>query len=510
MKNPEERPAEQAHQGASGGQTGTVQARNPSQNGKRNSRKEAVAEVGNARNASDSGRPKAQNDVEDKGSKSQRKRARRRSRGKAAHRLEASVQKPPAAEAITAEAKSSGKISNRRRRARKKKQARQQGDQVVRATDNAAKMSHDAPRREGHQPTSSQAKRKNGAAATSRPAYGGEAPLYAALDLGTNNCRLLIASPTRPGQFRVVDAFSRIVRLGEGLSATGKLSDSAMQRAIDALKICRDKLNGRKIRRARLIATEACRSASNGEAFLARVHEETGLDLEIVDRQTEARLAVSGCGTLVARETDAIVLFDIGGGSSEIALIDVSQRRSPRLAEHITAWTSLPVGVVTLAERFGGRHVTAESFEAMVGHVTELLSGFAERHCLGNLATSPRFHLLGTSGTVTTLAGIHLGLERYDRRRVDGMWMGADDVTQMTSRLLSWDFDARVANPCIGADRADLVLAGCAILDAIRKVWPSEKLLVADRGLREGILTELMSRDGAWRHNRAPGARNRH
>ncbi len=283
-----------------------------------------------------------------------------------------------------------------------------------------------------------------------------------------------------------------------------------MHRAVEALKICRDKLAGKKIRRSRLIATEACRSAANGEEFLARVREETGLELEIVDRQTEARLAVSGCGTLVTPDTDAVVLFDIGGGSSEIALIDVSQRRSPRLTEHITAWTSLPVGVVTLAERFGGRNVTEESFGAMVDHVTELLSRFAERNCLGPLAASPRFHLLGTSGTVTTLAGIHLGLERYDRRRVDGMWMGADDVTQMTNRLLSWDFEARVANPCIGADRADLVLAGCAILDAIRKVWPSEKLLVADRGLREGILTELMSRDGAWRHNRASGARNRH
>lgn len=327
-------------------------------------------------------------------------------------------------------------------------------------------------------------------------------PLYAALDLGTNNCRLLIAAPTRPGQFKVVDAYSRIVRLGEGLSSTGCLSEQAMDRAIEALKICQDKLTSRTIRRSRLIATEACRAATNGEHFLQRVRDEAGLELEIVDRQTEARLAVSGCGTLVAHDTEAIVLFDIGGGSSEIALIDVSKRRSPRLAEHIIAWTSLPVGVVTLAERFDGRNVTSDSFTAMVDHVSSMISDFSERHQLGNLAKGTRFHLLGTSGTVTTLAGIHLGLERYDRRRVDGMWMGTEDVTRMTQKLLSWDFDARVANPCIGSDRADLVLAGCAILDAIRNVWPSEKLLVADRGLREGILTELMSRDGVWRHQR--------
>ncbi|MBV2143191.1 Ppx/GppA family phosphatase [Falsochrobactrum sp. TDYN1] len=506
-----------AHQGASNGRSGKIQARNPFENGQRQPRKEAASEVGNAPDASDSGRP----ETESKGSQSQRKRARRRHRGKTARAADGVVQKPIVAEASVADmkladVKPSGKISNRRRRARKKKQARQQNDAATLA-DNTAMQQSVVAKPDSQHAQPQQNKRIPGSAHPTRHGHR-EVPLYAALDLGTNNCRLLIATPTRPGQFRVVDAFSRIVRLGEGLSATGRLSDQAMQRAIDALKICADKLVARKIRRARLIATEACRSAANGEEFLTRVREETGLELEIVDRQTEARLAVSGCGTLVARDTDAVVLFDIGGGSSEIALIDVSQRRSPRLAEHITAWTSLPVGVVTLAERFGGRNVTPENYESMVCHVTELLSGFAERHCLGTLTAGSRFHLLGTSGTVTTLAGIHLGLERYDRRRVDGMWMGSDEVTQMTTRLLSWDFEARVANPCIGADRADLVLAGCAILDAIRIVWPSEKLLVADRGLREGILTELMSRDGAWRHNRAQGAktgaktdmRNRH
>ena len=514
MKNPDERTAETVHQGASGGQSGNSQTRNPSDNGKRRPRKKAVADIGNARSASDSGRSKSQDETDGSGSQAQRKRARRRRRGKSVPGLETSSQKPVVADAGNNQQRPSGKISNRRRRARKKKQSRQLGAQTPLAAEATVKTSHNAVRTENpHVPVQGKRRGTNGQA--SKAGNGvqhdkGDAPLYAALDLGTNNCRLLVASPTRPGQFRVVDAFSRIVRLGEGLSTTGRLSDNAMDRAVEALKICRDKLAGKKIRRSRLIATEACRSASNGEQFLKRVRAETGLELEIVDRQTEARLAVSGCGTLVTRETDAVVLFDIGGGSSEIALIDVSRRRSPRLAEHIMAWTSLPVGVVTLAERFGGRNVTQESFDSMVSHVTDLLAQFAERQCLGNLTASPRFHLLGTSGTVTTLAGIHLGLERYDRRRVDGMWMDAEDVTQMTSRLLSWDFEARVANPCIGADRADLVLAGCAILDAIRKVWPSEKLLVADRGLREGILTELMSRDGAWRHNRAASARNRH
>lgn len=330
-------------------------------------------------------------------------------------------------------------------------------------------------------------------------------PVYAALDLGTNNCRLLVAVPQRPGQFRVIDAFSRIVRLGEGLTSSGRLSDAAMDRAVEALKICAEKLAFREIRRSRLIATEACRAAANGERFLARVKAETGLDLEIIDRQTEARLAVSGCGSLVERNTDAVVLFDIGGGSSEIALVDVSERRSPRLASHIVSWTSLPVGVVTLAERFGGREVTRESFAAMVAAVGEMLSVFEGRHKLGGLASGSRFHLLGTSGTVTTLAGVHLELERYDRRRVDGLWLNSQQVDNIMDRLLGLSFEERKANPCIGADRADLVLAGCAILEAIRRVWPAERLRVADRGLREGMLSELMADDGVWRRRRLRG-----
>ena len=202
------------------------------------------------------------------------------------------------------------------------------------------------------------------------------------------------------------------------------------------------------------------------------------------------------------------MLFDIGGGSSEIALIDLSRQRSPRLASHIVSWTSLPVGVVSLAERFGGRDVSRASFRAMVDDVAAHLGRFEGRGRLDHMVAGSRFHLLGTSGTVTTLAGVHLGLERYDRRRVDGLWMDRSSVDGMVERLLGWEFHERVANPCIGADRADLVLAGCAILEAIREVWPSQRLRVADRGLREGILSELMAEEGVWRRDRRDGWRS--
>ena len=330
-------------------------------------------------------------------------------------------------------------------------------------------------------------------------------PAYAALDLGTNNCRLLVAVPN--GQaFRVVDAFSRIVRLGEGIAHTGRLSDEAMDRAVDALKVCAGKLKNRNIKRFRLIATEACRVAENGEVFINRVREEAGLELEIVDRETEARLAVAGCSSLLDRNADGAILFDIGGGSSELVWLDLKsgKRHQTDLSKLIRTWTSLPVGVVNISERHGGVRVTPESFEGMVHEVMGMLDGFPEADALSQMVSEGRVHMLGTSGTVTTLAGVHLGLEFYDRRKVDGIWMSSDEVSNMTQRLLDMSFEEREQNACIGKDRADLVLAGCAILEALRRKWPCSRLRVADRGLREGILYELMNKDGVLRTSQRP------
>jgi exopolyphosphatase/guanosine-5'-triphosphate,3'-diphosphate pyrophosphatase len=345
-------------------------------------------------------------------------------------------------------------------------------------------------------------KPKNPSHAGSQAAQRGQP--YAALDLGTNNCRLLVAVPQGPGRFRVVDAFSRIVRLGEGLGASGRLSDEAMDRSIDALRACAAKLAQRPVRGMRLIATEACRSAQNGPQFLQRVHEEIGLELETINRETEARLAVAGCSSLVDPETRGVVLFDIGGGSSELALIDLARAKRNRagMSDYTSAiakWTSLPVGVVTLSERHGGgRNVTPPVFQAMVDEVSNMLADFDDDDVLGRAITSGDVHLLGTSGTVTTLAGIHLGLPKYDRRRVDGMWMSVKQMSRIVTELSEMSYDERQQNPCIGRDRADLVLAGCAILMAIKQRWPCERLRVADRGLREGLLTQMMDADNAW------------
>jgi exopolyphosphatase/guanosine-5'-triphosphate,3'-diphosphate pyrophosphatase len=290
----------------------------------------------------------------------------------------------------------------------------------------------------------------------------------------------------------VVDSFSRIIRLGEGISATGQISDAAIERAIAALSICRDKIQSKKAGRLRLIATEACRAAANAEGFRDRVAAETGIRLEVIDRETEAALAVIGCSPLLDPSGRGAILFDIGGGSTELVRIERDPDQ-PNASPRTRAWMSIPLGVVTLAEHFGGRDVTKQSYAAMVEEVASHVGPFAAEH--GTELSG--MHLLGTSGTVTTLAGVHLNLARYDRRRVDGIWMNNAEISATIARLLGMSYQERATNNCISAERADLVLAGCAILDAIRHAFPLQRLRVADRGLREGMLVEMMREDGA-------------
>ena len=318
-----------------------------------------------------------------------------------------------------------------------------------------------------------------------RRGNGRFAHTYAALDLGTNNCRLLVARATQRG-FRVIDAFSRIVRLGEGVGASGKISEPAMNRTIQALAICARKILRRRVTRARLVATETCRKAENRVDFLERVSRETGLDLEIISTHEEARLAISGCLPLISRRASQVLVFDIGGGSTEVIRLDRRTRPS-RLAT-----ISAPLGVVTLAERHGGGWISEDVYERMIEEVARELGGFEDPAEIEAAIARGEVQMLGTSGTVTTLAGIHLGLERYDRSRVDGVWLSFEEALGVAARLRAMNHDQRAAHPCIGPDRADMVVAGCAILEAICRIWPVGDLRVADRGIREGLLRELM------------------
>jgi exopolyphosphatase/guanosine-5'-triphosphate,3'-diphosphate pyrophosphatase len=313
---------------------------------------------------------------------------------------------------------------------------------------------------------------------------------YAALDLGTNNCRLLVARPAAP-RFRVVDAFSRIVRLGEGLAATGVLSEDAMARALDALRICADKIATRSVAAGRYVATEACRQAANCEAFLTRVREEIGLEIEIISSTEEARLVVAGCAPLLNPRIPYAIVFDIGGGSTEIVWLRLwggGKRGRPEILGSM----SLPFGVVTLTDRFGGTEVSPAAYRAMVAETMAALAPFECSHEIQRHVRTGRVQMLGSSGTVTTLAGIHLALPRYIRALVDGSVLTFEQISVVSAHLAGLDLAGRAANPCVGRERADLVLSGCAILDAICAAWPVGQLRVADRGVREGILFDLM------------------
>ncbi|MBW8785982.1 MAG: Ppx/GppA family phosphatase [Novosphingobium sp.] len=326
---------------------------------------------------------------------------------------------------------------------------------------------------------------------------------YAAIDLGTNNCRLLIARPTDE-HFVIVDAFSRVVRLGEGLAQTGRLSDHAMDRAVGALQVCADKLKRRNVHLARSVATEACRRASNGEAFIARVREETGIALDVICAREEARLAVLGCHILLEPGVGPAMVFDIGGGSTELVLIE-SGPTVPRILD----WKSVPWGVVSLTETLGAETdcpaARAARYAEMRRLVRDSFAEFAERIAPARAEAAnfggPR--LLGTSGTVTTLASVHLDLPQYDRRAVDGLIVPADSMRAISTRLSEMSPAERQALPCIGRERSDLVIAGCAILETILDLWPADRLGVADRGIREGILRSLISSGGAGERARA-------
>lgn len=309
---------------------------------------------------------------------------------------------------------------------------------------------------------------------------------YAALDLGTNNCRMLIARPDGD-QFYIIDAFSRIVRLGEGLGASGRLSEAAMDRAVSALSVCADKLMRRNVHLARSVATEACRRAENGAEFVDRVYRETGIKLDVIPAEEEARLAVVGCHRLLEEGDGPALVFDIGGGSTELVIVDTSGDE-PRTLD----WLSVPWGVVSLAESEGPDpdciNKRLAAYERMRARVAESFERFAERQ----ECQRSDLRLLGTSGTVTTLASVHLGLPSYDRKLVDGLIVPSESMRGISANLSRCSLSERAKLACIGQERADLVVAGCAILEAILDIWPAPRVGVADRGIREGILRQLM------------------
>ncbi|MEZ5884892.1 MAG: Ppx/GppA phosphatase family protein [Paracoccaceae bacterium] len=336
--------------------------------------------------------------------------------------------------------------------------------------------------------------------------------LYAALDLGTNSCRMLIARP-KGHQFHVVDSFSKAVQLGHGLEASGRLSRNSMNRTVQALQICRRKIDTHGVKRMRLVATEACRRAANSAEFMRQVRRETGLPLEIIKPEEEARLAVISCASLVNPKTEQLLVVDIGGGSTELVWIDLADvppadraRAIMRMsggfnpggpviepAARVVDWISVSLGVATLKDQFADVEDDAARFALMSWYFEEKLADFSPYS-----AGSPRegFQIVGTSGTVTTVAACHLGLKRYDRNKVDGMTMSTAQIDAVIRGFLAMGPEGRRADPRIGRDRHSLIMSGAAILQALMRVWPTDRMSVADRGLREGLLYAQMAADG--------------
>lgn len=346
--------------------------------------------------------------------------------------------------------------------------------------------------RDGGTNASNTARRKRGKYGFSRKR---KPRMYGALDLGTNNCRLLIARPIGQG-FRVVASFSRIVRLGEGLAESGKLSDEAMDRTISALSICSEKLKSFEVVKTRNIATEACRRAENCEEFLTRIDQETGLGFEAISSNEEARLALKGCQILLLEDASYALVFDIGGGSTEVIWARKNETEKEVAGFEILDVLSLPLGVVTLAEECGNYEINSDCYQKMVSDISDQLPAFCERNGIRQKIAENDVQMLGTSGTVTTLGAVHLGLSHYNRSLIDGLDLTFNELDCATRKLTELDFQGRSEMPCIGDERAELVIPGCAILEAICKAWPVGQLRVADRGLREGMLLELMINDG--------------
>ncbi|MGQ0531324.1 MAG: Ppx/GppA phosphatase family protein [Caulobacteraceae bacterium] len=344
---------------------------------------------------------------------------------------------------------------------------------------------------------------KDGRAQTSRgDARSGprqRPPIFAALDLGTNNCRLLMAAQNADGSLKVVDGFSRIVRLGEGLAHTGRLSEGAMARAYQALVACAQRIEARAPVAVGCVATQACRAASNGQMFLNRVEKDLGLKFQVIAPEDEARLSVLGCASLLDASVEHAMIVDIGGGSSEISWVSPGAVLAAGLDPPIVSWGTCPIGVVTLAEDDGEPEGGDKQawYDALVARLADMIAEVGDAQHLRPAFADGRGHIIGTSGTVTSLAGVFLDLLRYNRSRVDGMWFAVDDCRATIAKLLFQSREERAANACIGKDRADLVVIGGAILDAVLRVWPAERIRVADRGLREGVLMRLMAEHGA-------------
>lgn len=298
----------------------------------------------------------------------------------------------------------------------------------------------------------------------------------ATIDLGSNTVRLLVADVEGPGRWRVVAEHQTVTRLGEGLAATGALGEVPMARTLAVVRdyVARGAALGAT--ETRIVATSAVREAANGSVFAAAVERATGWRVRVVSGEDEARLTLLGVRHGVGPLAGPVVVFDIGGGSTEYILAD---------GEQVRATASLRLGVVPLAERYPfPERVDRSRYAALLREVMRQLA----RELPAEILSARPAHLVGTAGTVTTLAALDLGLPRYDAGRVQGHRLSRAAIERLGARLGSLTVGERAALPCLEPGRADLIVPGVAIVMATLDCLGVDGLTVSDSGLREGIL----------------------
>lgn len=313
--------------------------------------------------------------------------------------------------------------------------------------------------------------------------------ILGALDLGTSNCRLLI-SKTEKNKLVELERFSRIVRLGEGLGLRGNLTDIAMQRTISVLKICADKFSRYNLDGQRCVATEACRRAENREELVRRAKDEAGINLEIISTEEEAELAFTSCLNLVDPDAQNVLLTDIGGGSTEIIWAEL-QEGKPIIKKSFSA----KIGVMSLSDLLDNQFFRYGTYQEIVAYTTKVFSPIKES-LYEETSKSKKTQYICTSGTITALAALHLDLQRYNRSLIDGISISRQEIEQVKRKLLHMNQAERENLPCVGRERGDLMIPGCAILEAIYSCWNIDKFVVADRGVRDGVIASLARKYG--------------
>lgn len=307
---------------------------------------------------------------------------------------------------------------------------------------------------------------------------------FAAIDLGSRNCRTIVGCQSKAGAFEYIETYSKSVSLADGVAASKKLSRKSMDRTIEALAFCSKVLSRYAGLTYLAVATDAMRRAENASVFIKRVKRELGLIISIITPQEEAYYAALGCIEVLSLETEIFVVFDIGGGSSEIALCRQKSDKDIELIDSL----SIPYGVINLLE--SKDHLTFSGYSNLVQKISDLSRDFLNQYAT-TLDFVNNFQCIGTSGTTTTVAALNMNLRFYDREKINDSILQFSEILKTVHYVQSLSEDERKLHPYISQSNEDLVLGGLTILEGIVRGLPASTITVTDRGVRDGVVYAL-------------------